>query len=168
MAMADDLAVFRPALLFGLDDRGFAFAASGRRRVALGRQWPPATGRQSVTGVPGFDAGFRCIGLKQPVLGRILHDDVGRVGQIEHGAGAFVEGIGVEPAGAQAGDAAFPGVAVGFGTGKFGAGLFQQILALGGGFEAVVALGGVPAEIANQGKKDHRGDYAAGAAFQVT
>ena len=52
---------------------------------------------------------------------RILHHDFGRVGQMQHRAGTFVQRVRVQLAGAEAGDPPFPAVAFGAGGGVIGA-----------------------------------------------
>jgi hypothetical protein len=53
---------------------------------------------------------------KQLLLSRVLDDDVGRVGEIQHGAGAFIQSVQVQMAGPQPSDSALPCVMIGLNT----------------------------------------------------
>ena len=73
-----------------------------------------------------------------------MHHDVCRIGEVQHRARPFIEGVAIEVGCLQAANPARPAVAFDFGGGVVGLDLPQQGLSFCIGDQAVIALGHIP------------------------
>jgi hypothetical protein len=103
---------------------------------------------------------------EQLLLRRVLNDDVVRISQIQHGAGAFIERVQVKVAGTQSRDAALPGIMICLDSCLIGLCLVQQVLALGIGHQSTITLRGAPGEVTGDSEENRWQDCRASAPFK--